>query len=635
MERRESEMDPLLPQAQAESTAPTARASSRQPVLRRSSRRNSAVSPVRTRAPNVERMPRRKRSLKPGARGDSWLPLFALTLVLILSCALYVTVNHHASPIADRVTPAAGVRVSLLTRGLNGARSVVYCHCPTSNPREASRNSNNKSLHTPLPIMAPPTSDSKSHVLVLARHLRMIIKVDAAGNRTPVLDWTGLGLNHAIVLARDPQNKQDVYLIASSADAVYAWRYNCSADYKSAKLDVNMHQVLVSNINGASGGKYGHKTRSLEYDSETGHLYVSIGSVSNVDADSRAAQIRRFNIFAKSNIQTHKMAEKRPRSTVKLSRAPWSLVIAEDNQFQLGSKNDDVNGEDEGETDEEEEEEEEFDGPKLPVPKGGFDFVKDGELWADGIRNSVAQTWDSKGRLWEANHGPEGLLRSDFGIPCRHDGQPPRTLEALSDDNPAEEINLLANAKTFYGYPFCFTVGNVTESFEIDPLRGSQWAWQANQLYSDAWCKNVSNNQPPAAHLPAQSSPISMTFLKKEDGCGKIKGVSFSCDLVGNLIVALHGSQNRDVPTGYSVVMIPFENGLPRRSESGQLNRVITLAQASGVQNYCRGVNGAVSCFKPTGVTVFNERGTVFVVSDVTGELVELSFDSNYSIPKE
>ncbi|KAJ3399931.1 hypothetical protein CcCBS67573_g06989 [Chytriomyces confervae] len=634
MERRESEMDPLLPPAQAASTAPSVRASSRQPVLRRISRRNSAVSPVRTRAPNVERMPRRKRSLKPGARGDSWLPLFALTLVLIFSCALYVTVNHHASPISDRVTPAPGVRVSLLTRGLNGARSVVYCHCSTSSPHEAYRSSSN---NTPIPIMAPPSSDSKSHLLVLARHLRMIIKVDAAGNRTPVLDWTGLGLNHAMVLARDPQNKQDMYLIASSADAVYAWRYNCSADYKSAKLDVDMHQVLISNINGASGGKHGHKTRSLEFDSETGHLYVSIGSVSNVDADSSAAQIRRFNIFAKSYSQRQKLTKKSPRSKIKLSRAPWSLVIPDDNQIRLGIKNGDANEDDEdAETDDEEDE---FNGPELPVPEGGFDFVKDGELWADGIRNSVAQTWDARGRLWEANHGPEDLLRSDFGVhQSGHEGhgaQPLRTLEALSDDNPAEEINLLANAKTFYGYPFCFTAGNVTESFEIDPLRGSQWAWQANQQYKDSWCKNVSNNQPPAAHLPAQSSPISMTFLKKEDGCGKMKGVSFPCDLVGNLIVALHGSRNRDVPTGYSVVMIPFENGLPQRSKSGQLNSIITLAHASGVEKYCRGVNGAVNCFKPTGVTVFKERGTIFVVSDVTGELVELSFDSNYNIPRE
>ncbi|KAI8611686.1 hypothetical protein BC830DRAFT_1171680 [Chytriomyces sp. MP71] len=232
-----------------------------------------------------------------------------------------------------------------------------------------------------------------------------------------------------------------------------------------------------------------------------------------------------------------------------------------------------------------------------------LDFVANGELWADGLRNSVAQTFDERGQLWESNNGPDDFPRQDLVTPHTN----------VHNDNPAEEINILDAPGKFYGYPFCVTAGNVSLSFATDPVRGSQWSsilGGIDHIRDDAWCRNGANNQPPVAHLPAHSAPIAMTFLKKEDGCGKIKKVSFPCSWVGNLIITLHGSWDRTIPTGFSVVMIPFKNGFPVKSSMNQLNSLVTLLHARDLQTRCVG-NLASSCFRPTGVTVVKSRGTL------------------------
>ncbi|KAI9342916.1 hypothetical protein BDR26DRAFT_858983 [Obelidium mucronatum] len=339
-------------------------------------------------------------------------------------------------------------------------------------------------------------------------------------------------------------------------------------DYRGAlRLAAEDAVVVVSNINGAAGGAAGHVTRSLSFEESTGYLYVSIGSVSNVDADSTAARIVRFKIMNDDG----------------------ELIIPEDT---------------------------------------GFDFVEDGELWADGLRNSVAQAWDSEGRLWEANNGPDMLPRKDLVVSSAATSQ---TDVDFHNDSPVEEINLLDTQGAFYGYPYCFTAGNLTLDFESDSSRGSQWSWikgGIDGIHDDEWCRDPSNNKVPLAHIPAHSAPISMVFLKEGDGCGLIKGVSFPCTAVGNLVVTLRGSWNRDIPTGYSVIMIPFENGLPK-PYGNQPNRIITLFEATDLQTRCLGTKAA-NCYRPTGIAILKDRGTLVVSSDTAGELIEVSFTEDF-----
>jgi glucose/arabinose dehydrogenase len=164
-----------------------------------------------------------------------------------------------------------------------------------------------------------------------------------------------------------------------------------------------------------------------------------------------------------------------------------------------------------------------------------FDF-QTGQIWADGLRNPLAIMFDSRNRLWELDNGPDNLSRPDI-------------LADIYQDNPAEELNLL-DGPAWYGYPHCFTVGNLTRSFGTDPQFLQQFAWAPNSVYNDAFCQNAGNNRPPVSGIPAHSSPIQGTFFQE---CGQLEG-SFPCSMKGDLFASLHGSWNRERPVGYNFV---------------------------------------------------------------------------------
>ncbi|KAJ3305139.1 hypothetical protein HDU76_005055 [Blyttiomyces sp. JEL0837] len=436
-------------------------------------------------------------------------------------------------------------------------------------------------------------------------------------NRILLLDAEDLKLTHSI-------NLHNGYLYASSSNSVYRWPYTADLTF----LDPTKAQVVVKDMD-AYYGRSGHIARTLVFDPTTSDdiLYVHIGSASNIDPTSDAARVVRFNL----------------------------------------SNN---------------------------IPTGGFDFIRDGYVWADGLRNGMALAFDTQGRLWEAENGPDDLSRDD--LTGNHDP----TIGNYHQDSPVEEINLLDGPKTHYGYPWCFTAGNVTGSFvgDGDLLRGKQFAWPKTMndgVHDDKWCQDLKNNRPPFAHIPAHTAPIDMFFLKKEDGCG-LGSFSVPCDVVGNLFITLHGSWNRDVPAGYSFIMIPIDPTTNAISQSKDAIQTIlttkdfihgscqqgptthlfksspntktqshskTMAELSAstsqrilVQDdsdyivdgdgdefvgkpldpilrraypkvLARQMQGSRRrCFRPTGVTVNKNTGTVFISSDNSGEIIEVGF---------
>ena len=118
------------------------------------------------------------------------------------------------------------------------------------------------------------------------------------------------------------------HVYASSSSTVYRWPY--SEGQKTASKE---KEIVVKNINanGRGGAPFGHTTRTIVFD-KRGRLYVSVGSAGNVDRDSFRSRIRRFTIFR--NAQSS------------LGRDKFALV-------------------------------------------GELDFTRDGEVFADGVRNEV------------------------------------------------------------------------------------------------------------------------------------------------------------------------------------------------------------------------------------------------------
>ncbi len=137
------------------------------------------------------------------------------------------------------------------------------------------------------------------------------------------------------------------------------------------------------------------------------------------------------------------------------------------------------------------------------------------ETYATGLRNTVGLAFSPDGsRLWGSDNGRD----------------------MLGDDLPPDEINQLV-AGGDYGWPYCF--GRQLPDSELGA--------------GDRCPSTVAA----AVDLPAHSAPLGIAFGDKLSAPDKFRN---------SLYVALHGSWNRSVPTGYKLIRIPFADGQPSGS---------------------------------------------------------------------
>jgi glucose/arabinose dehydrogenase len=219
------------------------------------------------------------------------------------------------------------------------------------------------------------------------------------------------------------------------------------------------------------------------------------------------------------------------------------------------------------------------------IPSGGLAFSS-GQIFADGMRNEVGLAFDSRNRLWGVENGTDDVARPDLGD--------------VHEDNPAEELNLFAEAGHFYGYPYCWSEYLLPSPVGMGP--GTQWAHQSfwmDGTHTDAWCRNPANVVPPVATMPAHTAPLGIAFYG---------GGSFPTAMEGGAFVALHGSWDRTIPIGYSVVYFPFTAGTP----AGPMQPFFEFAGP--------GATGATWPHRPVDVAV-GMRGQLFVTSDASNSI--------------
>lgn len=254
-----------------------------------------------------------------------------------------------------------------------------------------------------------------------------------------------------------------------------------------------------------------------------GRLYVSVGSVGNVDPDSYRSRIRRFNL---SN-----------------------------------------------------------------VPPGGFDFDT-GEVFADGLRNEVGLAFDRYGVLWGVENGADKLFRDDLG-------------GDIHNENPAEELNRFPEEDVgkHYGYPYCFTEFRLPSRVSRGP--GSQWVWPSfmSAGYTDEWCRN--NSKPAVLAMQAHSAPLGITFFDGQRSTNSTCTGGFPSTLDGAAFVPFHGSWNRDTPTGFKVVQIPFNSSSGFPSVTQPLDFMCSDASGARWDNGLRPVDAA-----------FDECNRLYITSD-------------------
>lgn len=220
------------------------------------------------------------------------------------------------------------------------------------------------------------------------------------------------------------------------------------------------------------------------------------------------------------------------------------------------------------------------------VAAGAANYASDITVHADGTRNEVGLRFDAQGRLWGVENGMDDLNRSDLG-------------GDIHNDNPVEELNLFDKPGAFYGYPYCWTEGNLPTGAGMGP--GTQWATPNTMndgTHSDQWCRDTHNVQVPKLGLQAHSAPLDLIFYE---------GAAFPSEMDGNAIITFHGSWNRSTATGYKVVVATFgANGMPTGTVTPLLESAAT------------GDTGGGWSHRPVALAI-GSAGELYVTSDADG----------------
>ncbi|KAI3319470.1 soluble quino protein glucose dehydrogenase [Xylariaceae sp. AK1471] len=234
------------------------------------------------------------------------------------------------------------------------------------------------------------------------------------------------------------------------------------------------------------------------------------------------------------------------------------------------------------------------------IPTGSYNYVSQGWNAGFGLRNEVGLAFDGNNMLWGVENSADNLARTING-----------TTTDVHTDNPSEELNFLGDVTlpndNWYGYPVCFTVWNPNELPDRVFQVGQQLVQIPTTYFNDDTCNQIS--VPPILSFQAHSAPLGCKFDAK----------------FGNLFVAMHGSWDRQPPTGYKVVAVPFVRGpggsyAPTAASWNTRGSIDLFYPPDETQ--C----SSSTCIRPVGL-VFDAAGRLYVTSDASGEVFLLSVD--------
>ncbi|SPO04687.1 uncharacterized protein DNG_07372 [Cephalotrichum gorgonifer] len=199
------------------------------------------------------------------------------------------------------------------------------------------------------------------------------------------------------------------------------------------------------------------------------------------------------------------------------------------------------------------------------VPANGYNYNTGGEVFAYGLRNEIGFTADPNGKVWGVENSGDDITRDGVNIHI---------------DNPAEKLNFLgdpvADRDQFFGYPTCFSI------WDPAPFRGLTTGDHfALNSAGDASCNEQAIK--PRLSFQAHSAPIANTFDANAT----------------NMYVTFHGSWDRQPPTGFKVVEIPFT-----QLESGKFDPVAAATSREGYKDIFSAANPG-SC-TANGLTMSN-----------------------------
>jgi glucose/arabinose dehydrogenase len=192
--------------------------------------------------------------------------------------------------------------------------------------------------------------------------------------------------------------------------------------------------------------------------------------------------------------------------------------------------------------------------------KDGSDF----KVFAKGLRNSVFFDWaELDGSMWATEMGRD----------------------MLGDDIPPDEVNVIKEGGN-YGWPICY--GNNIHDTNFD-----------KKTYIRNPCMEPFET-PAKVDLQAHSAPLGMDFVPEE---------GWPEEYWYDIIVALHGSWNRTVPTGYKLVRVKLDD----------------KGNYQGTEDFITGwLQGSSALGRPVDVLI-QPGGVMYVSDDKAGVIYKIT----------
>jgi glucose/arabinose dehydrogenase len=186
------------------------------------------------------------------------------------------------------------------------------------------------------------------------------------------------------------------------------------------------------------------------------------------------------------------------------------------------------------------------DGNANPVRASIYKYNADGTggvLFARGLRNAEGLAFvPGTTTLWAAVNNRDNI-KYPFNDSTGNYG---KVIPAYVDDHPPDEFTNVRSGGD-YGWPFCnpnpdTPSGMDNMPFDVDYDFRSQGV-------------NCATKDRIAKGIQAHSAPLGLRFLQ---------GTNFRAAYVNGVAIALHGSWNRTVPTGYKVIYFPWNSSTQR-----------------------------------------------------------------------
>jgi glucose/arabinose dehydrogenase len=213
-----------------------------------------------------------------------------------------------------------------------------------------------------------------------------------------------------------------------------------------------------------------------------------------------------------------------------------------------------------------------------------------GASWGSEAHRAVVMVFDPEGR---GGRDFATGLRNCVGLALQPETKDlwcsVNERDGLGDNLPPDYVTRVKRG-AFYGWPWYYLGSNP------DPRQEGERPELADKVTV------------PDVLVQAHSAPLAMTFYQARSGAP----AAFPKEYEGDAFVALHGSWNRSKRTGYKLVRIKLDNGVPR----GEYQDFLTgfVANDSSVWG------------RPVGVTVAHD-GALIVSEDANGTLWRIAPD--------